>query len=170
MIVVDSNVLSTFARVEHLELLFRLFPKDPLGVPPAVHDELAGATRLGCRLLEPAAEMMQDRRLRIIPLTPDEIVAAQSLPRSFAAADAQCIIGCRRRGYALPTNDRRVRNFCRSEGTRVFDLPELLRALWENGVLSIRRVRRLVDQMELAENLVVRNKDEIFRRRRLGAW
>ncbi len=30
MILVDNNILSTFARVGQLELLFRLFPKDTL--------------------------------------------------------------------------------------------------------------------------------------------
>lgn len=62
----------------------------------------------------------------------------------------------------LLTNNRRVRNFCREQGLTVFDLPRLLRASWENGVLSRNRVRRLADQTEAAENLVIRNKSAIF--------
>jgi predicted nucleic acid-binding protein len=163
MILVDNNILSTFARVGQLELLFQLFPKDTPGVPPAVHDEMMGAIRLGCVFLEEAAEMVQNGRLQIVPLTSAEIAARQNLPASFGAGDAECVILCQTRGDTLLTNDRRVRNFCRTEGVAVFDLPQLLRALWENGILSKRRVRRLVDEMEVAENMVIKNKEAIFK-------
>jgi predicted nucleic acid-binding protein len=136
MILVDNNILSTFARVGQLELLFQLFPKDTLGVPPVVYDEMMAAMRLGCSFLEAAAAAIQDGRIRIIPLTAEEITAKQTLPTSLGSGDAECVILCRRRGDTLLTNDRRVRNLCRTEGVEVFDLPQLLRALWENGILS----------------------------------
>jgi predicted nucleic acid-binding protein len=162
MILIDNNILSTFARVDQLELLFLLFPKDSLGVPPAVYDELTEAVRLGCRFLEPAAELITQGRLQIVPLTATEIAAKCKLPASFGAGDADCVIIAQQRGTPLLTNDRRVRNSCREQGLTVFDLPQLLRALWENGILSRNRVRRLTDEMEVAENLVIRNKAAIF--------
>jgi predicted nucleic acid-binding protein len=162
MILIDNNILSTFARVGQLELLFRLFPKDTLGVPPAVHDELIEAVRMGCHFLEPATELIDQRRLEIIPLTASEIAAKPKLPASFGAGDADCVIISQQRSTPLLTNDRRVRNFCREQGLIVFDLPQLLRALWENGILSRNRVQRLTDEMESAENMVIRNKAAIF--------
>ena len=36
MIVADTNILGTFARVDRLELLFDLFSQDEIGVAPAV--------------------------------------------------------------------------------------------------------------------------------------
>src|SRR5262249_19742925 len=93
------------------------------------------------------------------------ITAKQSLPASFGPGDAECVILCQTRGDTLLTNDRRVRNFCRTEGIDVFDLPQLLRALWENGILSKQRVRRLADEMEVAEHMVIRNKEAIFQER-----
>ena len=162
MILVDNNILSTFARVGQLELLFRLFPKDSLGVPPAVHDELIEAVRLCCHFLEQAAELVDQGRLDIIPLTANEIAGKPKLPASFGAGDADCVIIAQQRKTPLLTNDRRVRNFCREQGLTVFDLPQLLRALWENGLVSRNRVRRLADEMEAGENMVIRNKDAIF--------
>jgi predicted nucleic acid-binding protein len=164
MIVVDNNILSTFARVGQFELLFKLFPKDTLGIPPVVYDEMMAAIRLGCSFLEVANEAVQNARLLIVPLTSAEIAAKQALPTSFGAGDVECVILCQTRADILLTNDRRVRNFCRTEGIAVFDLPQLLRALWENGILSQRRVRRLVDEMETAENMVITNKQAIFQR------
>ncbi|MBI1924160.1 hypothetical protein HYR99_07900 [Candidatus Poribacteria bacterium] len=164
MILVDNNILSTFARVKQLKLLFQLFPKDALGIPPAVHDEMMDAIRQGYMFLEAVAEMVRNGRLQIVTLTPVEIAAKQTLPSSFGAGDAECVIICQTRGDTLLTNDRRVRNFCRAGGIAIFDLPQLLRALWENGVLSKRRVRRLVDEIEVAENMVIKNKEAIFKK------
>ena len=120
------------------------------------------AVRLGCHFLEPAAELIRGGRMQIVPLTSDEIAAKPNLPASFGAGDSDCVIIAQRRKLALLTNDRRVRNFCREHGITAFDLPQLLRALWENGVLSRNRMRRLVDEMEAAENMVIRNKEAIF--------
>lgn len=164
MILVDTSILSTFARVGQLALLLRLFPKDALGVPPAVYDEVMDAVRLGYSFLEEAADMVQSGHLQIVPLTPSEVAAKQNLSSSFGAGDVECIILCQTRGDTLLTNDRRVRNFCRAEGCTAFDLPQLLRALWENKILSKRRVRRLVIEIEAVEHIVIKNKDEIFKR------
>ncbi len=43
MIVCDTNILSTFARVDALDLLFKLFPKHEFAVPPAVYGEVKQA-------------------------------------------------------------------------------------------------------------------------------
>jgi len=37
---------------------------------------------------------------------------------------------------------------------------------WENGLLPQRRVRRLADEMEAAEGLVIKNKEAIFKVKR----
>jgi predicted nucleic acid-binding protein len=131
-------------------------------VPPAVYDELIEAIRFGCQFLQPAAQLIDQGRLRIIPLTAREIVAKPKLPASFGAGDSDCVIIAQHRKWPILTNDRRVRNFCREQGLTVFDLPQLLRALWENGILSRTRTHRLVGEIELGENMVIRNKDAIF--------
>ncbi|MCZ6681175.1 MAG: hypothetical protein O7E52_28480 [Candidatus Poribacteria bacterium] len=106
--------------------------------------------------------MIQNGRLQIVPLTPAEITARQALPLSFGTGDTECVIICETRGNTLLTNERRVCNFCRTAGIAVFDLPQLLRALWGNGILSEQHVRHLVDEMEAAESMVIRNKESIF--------
>jgi len=164
VIVVDNNILSTFARVGQFDLLFRLFPGDTLSIPPAVYDEIMVALRLGYPFLEVAREAVQAGHLHILPLTSAEVAAKPALPTSFGAGDAECVILSQRRDGPLLTNDHRVRNFCRAEGIVVFDLPQLLRALWANGVLSQSRVRALVDEMEVAEHMIIANKEAIFDR------
>ncbi len=97
---------------------------------------------MGFQFLEAAANLIRAGRLRIVPLSADEIAAKPDLPASFGAGDSDCVIVAQRRNVPLLTNDRRVRNFCREHGITVFDLPQLMRALWENGVMSRNPVRR----------------------------
>ena len=74
----------------------------------------------------------------------------------------QYLVLCQSRGAAFVTNDRRVRNFCRSEGIEVFDLIEVLCALWRLGVCSKQQVRQLVADIESKEGAVIRRKGAIF--------
>lgn len=43
MILIDTSILSTFSRVGALELLESLFPRDALGISPAVFREVLTA-------------------------------------------------------------------------------------------------------------------------------
>jgi len=47
MILLDTSILSTFARVDSLDLMWALFPDDPIGVTPAVFREIAEAVAQG---------------------------------------------------------------------------------------------------------------------------
>jgi len=68
----------------------------------------------------------------------------------------------KRRSLILLTNDKRVRNFCQSEGVVVYDLPMLLRALWTNGIRKKQEVEALATEIENKEHMVIKRKDQIF--------
>jgi hypothetical protein len=40
MIIIDNNILSTFAKIGRLDILFRLFPQRQIAIVPAVYDDL----------------------------------------------------------------------------------------------------------------------------------
>ena len=54
MIVLDTSIISTFALIGALDLLYALFPNDDLGVTPAVYTELVGGAREGRQFLQAA--------------------------------------------------------------------------------------------------------------------
>jgi len=162
MIIVDTNILGTLARVERLELLFDLFGKDEIGVCPAVYAELLAGTREGRDFLRPAVNLVEKGRIKLVALTADEILNRQKLPSSLDNGEAESIIVCQTRGAAFLTNDRRARNFCLAEGVEVFDLIDVLRALWKLRVCSKRQVSQLVDDIEVREGMVIKHKERIF--------
>lgn len=147
-----------------MDLLFALFAPDELGVTPAVYNELIAGLREGRQFLQTAIAMVENGKLSLLALTASEIVAASRLPASLNAGECESIALCQSRGAAFVTNDRRARNFCRAEGVEVFDLIDVLRALWKLRVCSKQKVRQLVADIETKERMVIKRKQEIFAR------
>jgi len=162
VILVDTNILSTFARVDELELLFVLFPRSPLGVTPAALEEISQAVAQGCEWLRQVLELRRSGRLELAELVTAETLAVHALPGSLGAGEREAIAVCKARGWTFLSNDKRARNFCRAEGIPVYDLVGLLRALCEWRVRSRQFVQQLCARMEDAEGIKV-NRNAVFR-------
>ena len=52
MIIIDTNIISTFCRIDELPLLYKLFPKHDFGIPATVFDEVMKALQAGYSSLE----------------------------------------------------------------------------------------------------------------------
>lgn len=163
MIIIDTNILSTFSRIDQIFILFKLFPKEKLAITSAVYDEMIEAIISGFSFMEKAKSLIDTGSIQLITLNVDEVLAKQDLPTSFGSGELECVTICKHRSYILLTNDKRVRNYCKSENITVYDLPMLLRAIWENEILSKEKVRQLVIEIETKENMVIKNKDLIFK-------
>jgi predicted nucleic acid-binding protein len=164
MILADTSILSTFARVDALGLLWALFPRVPLGVTPAIYREVQEALNQGCGWLVQVPRLVKAGRLQLVAATPVEVLAAEGPPDSLGLGEREAIALCQSRGWSFITNDRRARNYCREAGVEAFDLAGLLRALWTTGARPKKFVRGVLDRMEEAEGIVFKNKDSIFQR------
>jgi len=70
MILVDTSVLSTFARADALGLLSQLFPGRVLGLTPAILREVAEAIEQGCTWLREVPALVKSERLRLMAPAP----------------------------------------------------------------------------------------------------
>ena len=116
----------------------------------------------GRQFLQPAIEMIQNERFVLVALTAEEVKQRVGLPASLGAGESESIVLCRSRDAAFVTNDKRARNYCLAQGIEVFDLIEILRALWKLGICSKQKVRRIVADLETKEGMIVKRKEEIF--------
>jgi predicted nucleic acid-binding protein len=162
VILPDTNILGTCARVGALDLLLALFAEEDICIVPAVYAELIVGMREGRQFLQRAIELVENGKLILFTLTTDEVVQRLRLPASLNEGEAECIAVCNSRAAAFVTNDKRARNFARSLGIEVFDLIEVLRSFWRLGVCSKRRVRQLVADIETKEGMVIKHKEQIF--------
>ena len=83
MILIDNNILSTFARVSAMDLLFTLFLRQRLGLTPAIRSEVLDAIERGCAWLRDIVRLIESGRLQLVALTPEELAATSTLPDSL---------------------------------------------------------------------------------------
>jgi predicted nucleic acid-binding protein len=162
MILCDTNILSTFAKIGQLGLLLQLFADDEIALVPAVYEELQEGIRRGYVSLEAASAHIQRGSMTILAPNAQEIFDKDALPRSFDAGERETIAVAKSRGYSILTNETQVKNWCKRIGIEYWDLPQVLRALWRTSLLAKEQVRELVGQIETKDRVVFRNQEAIF--------
>lgn len=163
MIVIDTNIIGTFAAIEDLELLWEAFPRDDLAIVPAVRIELKAGIEEGRDFLRPVFELLESGKLLLLEPSTEEENQRYHMPSSLDDGEAESMAICRARHAALLSNDRQAIQFCRQKGIQVYDLPALLRSIWKQGIRSADDVRTLITLMETKEGLAIRHVDRIFK-------
>jgi len=165
VILADTNIVSTFARVKALPLLVVLLEVDRLHITPATLNELTKGAEAGCTFLTPVLDAISSGgELDLAELTEQEGLAVADMPDSLGAGEAESIAVCLHRAKArLLTNDKRARNHCREKGIPCLDLPGILRAFWLQKVLTKKKVKELIRQIETEQGMVIKNQEEIFK-------
>lgn len=166
MIVADTNLLSTFARIQRLELLPFVAVTDTLFLTPAVVKELKMGLHKGLDFLQPIVDgLTSGIGFQAVALTEEEKSFVEQLPGSLNAGEKESIAVCAlRTGGKLLTNDKRAHNYCRENRIPSLDLKLILRRLWQAHHCTKEEVRVLMDEMEKREpGLSIKGKDEILR-------
>lgn len=69
----------------------------------------------------------------------------------------------RNRNCLLLTNDRKVGKAADSVSIDHLSLPLLLRELWRSHVMPKSRVAKLMDEIETKDNVIIKNREMIFK-------
>jgi predicted nucleic acid-binding protein len=162
MVLADTNILSTFAKINQLLLLLRLFGDDRMGVVPAVYAEFQAGVNKGYADLEAIVKLIQQGQIDLVAPTAHEVFQKDVLPGSFDAGERETLAVARSRGYAILTNETRVKNWCRRERIEYWDLPGILRALWRTNLQQKAQVQSLIGQIEAKDRIVFKNKEAIL--------
>ena len=112
VVLADTNILSTFAKIGELPLLLRLFAEEGIGVVPAVYEELHQGVSKGYVALQAAIELIQRRHIELVVPSTEETLGKSALPASFDAGERETIAVARARGAKILTNERLVKNRC----------------------------------------------------------
>jgi len=162
VILSDTNVLSTFAKIGRLPLLLQLFERAKIGVVPAVYAELQAGVSSGYVVLQAAIALIQQGPIALLMPTAQEIFDKDALPDSFDVGERETLAVAKSRGCQVLTNETHVKNWCKRAGIGCWDLPGVLRALWRMNLLTKEQVRELVEQIETKDRIVFKNKEQIF--------
>lgn len=155
----DTDILSIFAKAEALSLLCDLLQCQRLPITPGVFDELLIPLEYGYdfpqRILDLAV---------VVVMTPDEAkdYEALRLQGKLSTADAELIAICGRRGWTYVAMDRVALRCAEQHGVRTIDFQALLKAMLEAKLLDRQGLQALIERMEREDHTTLPYKDSLL--------
>ena len=162
MVFVDTDVLSIFAKIQRLPLLFAVFNQERLHIALAVEDEIKIGVSKEFHFAQDIMALLTQGQIQTHrPLRVDEAFMT-SLPQTLAAGECESMAICKRLDAVFVSNERRVKHHCQANGIRCNNLAEILRSLWELNILTQTDVKRIITEIETEDSLKFRTTDPIF--------
>ncbi len=161
MILVDTNILSTFGKVGEMKLLFKLF-QTKLSISSNVFCEISIAYEKGYSFAEFVLDCIKNEKIDVVAIDQEDLPYMLDLPKSFGPGERDSIAICKNRGYVFLSNEKKVYNYCKKHGVQCLLLLHLLKSLWKENILNKEDVKELITEIESKDNIVIADKDSIF--------
>lgn len=162
MILADTNILSTFMRIDRLDLLFKVFNVERIYLSSNVFQELKVDRDRGYPYAEGLFHLIGDGKIEVVIPSKEELFHAIDLPEPFGRGELDSLAICKKRKSIFLSNDKKVINYCRREDITCFDLCDILAALWRFKILEKDKARELIKEIEEKDNILIPSKDIIF--------
>lgn len=155
----DTDILSLFAKAEAIDLLLRLFRVERLAITQGVFNELAIPLEYGYQF--PHRVFAHSTT---VSLSTEEIELYETLRLEgiVSAADAEQIVVCQVRGWVYVTMDQMAARTAQRNGVRTVSLHALVKALQQAEALSDDELRELLDRMEHLDRTRFPFRDDLF--------
>lgn len=156
MIVLDTDILSMFAKIDSINLLSLLFEEKAV-ITPRIRDEILAPLSYGYTFPQAVVST-----IKTVPLTHEaleEYVRDQE-DVTLGRGELEAIAYCKAEKCTFVTNDRKAREFAKAEGVSVISLQALLKALWKKELKTKEEVREIFKRIREADNLLVKKEVE----------
>ena len=163
MVFVDTDVLSIFAKIERLPLLFAVFDQEMLNIAEAVENEVKTGVSKGFSFSDDIIALQTQGQIRTYHTTLADQEFMSSLPQTLGAGESESMAICKRLTAIFASNERRVMHYCKANRIDCINLVRILRALWELKILTQTDVRKVITEIETEDRLKFRSIDPIFK-------
>ena len=157
-VVADTDILSTFGKVDRFDLLRQLF--QPIYLAPAVYRELLQAERMGFLWVDRIMSVVE-----MLPLTTDETQEVERLIRQhpqLGSGEVESFVLAQTHHLICLTNDRQAKAVANQFSLSYLDLEEILRAFKTKAILATEALSTLIDQIEQEERTRIKAKENIL--------
>lgn len=161
-LIFDTDVLSTFGKLDKLDLLQKLFPDTNFNISTSVYGELFKARDCGYEFVD---HIIESQIFKVTPLSQEEVVFLEKLRherRSLGAGELECISICKHRGSVIVTNDVAAKKVCDHYDIDFIDLSMLLKSLIATNILTSEEVGRLIYEIEEKDKAIIKDVDDIL--------
>lgn len=159
-ILFDTDLISSFSKIERIDLLEKLFYKIDLCISFEVFKELLVPLDYGYSFPN-----IIFNKCQVVYCEKDEIELFQNrlLENKFLGkGELESITICQSRNFFFSAIDQKAIDYAQSQGITVFPLKLILRLLWKQGILSKPEVRGLILELEHKDKLMIKFVDDIF--------
>ncbi len=141
--ILDTNILSLFAKVNSLNIL-QQFATLPLYITPVIQQELEAGLKREVHYLADVLQLVKSGRLQVIrPNKADEQFISK-LPPKLGLGEAEAIALCQRCNMVFITRDRKAANYCERSGIGFIRLTDLLEQLKIAGLLGASKIEQML--------------------------
>lgn len=160
IIILDTDMVSAFAKIKRLELLKRLLSKHRVVITPEIYGELTISLEYGytfprdifrCfEVLPPSEEEREEYRKLLIE------------KRALGKGELEAISICKHRNYTFSSLDSAALKFAEETGVETPELHSILRSLWESGIQSKDKTTEIVKEIEKKDNTTIKDVEKVF--------
>lgn len=109
LILLDTNITSTFLKIDRFQLLFDLSNNQQFFISTNVFAELEEAELLGYDFVKPIFQLIENGQIAVLSMTIEETKWSFQLSSSFGREERDSIAICKFRNGIFFTNERKVR-------------------------------------------------------------
>ena len=145
-VILDTDFLSSFLKIGRCDLVRRLYQVTQTTIPTAVHRELAQTTLLSQLLAIPWITVTTE-----IPAV-DETLVQDSTFQALGSGEQECILLARTLpDVVLLMSDNKPRQFARSLGVTVANIPASLLACKMAALVSPEQMAQIIDDLKIQD-------------------
>ena len=159
----DTDILSIFAKIQRLTLLFTVFDQETLNIAFAVENEIKTGVSKGFHFSEDIIALHTQRRIQTYHATTIDQAFINLLPQTLGVGERESMALCKRFSATFVSNDRRVMHHCQTNGIHCINLVDILRLLWELQILTQTDVQEVITEIEMKDRLKFRTTDPILK-------
>lgn len=159
LVILDCDIASTFAKVDRIALLKKVFPKSDIYITNFVYTELLRAKRIGFSFPDKIFDSIMQIALRDEEI---EYFRRFSQDRRIHAGEAEGLAITKMREAIFLTNDSLVVRFCEENGIKVLDLKDVLTLMGERGVVAKKEMLDILREIEIKDNTTIKGKEDIL--------
>ena len=110
MVFIDTDVLSIFAKIQRLPLLFTVFNQESLHIANAVANEIEIGALKGFHFAQDIKGLLTQEQIQTHHPIPIDEAFMMSLPQTLAAGERESMAICKRLDAIFASNERRVKH------------------------------------------------------------
>lgn len=153
MILADTDILSAMAKIARLPLLFSLFQTTEIHIAPGVFSELEHSFNLGRDYAQDIFALLASGKIRMVYLTQTEVAFRDTLPAALGAGERESIALGKSRAGVILSNESRVAHCCRHHAVTCLRLPDILRALWAEKIVTKHEVQVVIGDLRVKDRM-----------------